>query len=64
MIDIHGIVHCNDCKKNKFNIIQHKENVKILCLNCGRLDIIYWNGTSDPSKGSMRRLDTFEWIKR
>jgi len=64
MTDDCGLVFCDTCRGTKFNLIQHTENVKMHCIKCGRLDIIYWNGTSDSSKGSMKRLDTSEWIKR
>jgi len=62
MIDNSGLVYCETCKGTNFHLIQHNENVKMQCINCGRLDIIYWNGTSHP--GAMKRLDTSEWIKR
>jgi hypothetical protein len=51
------------CGSRKFRLLQHKENVKAVCLKCGNSDIIYWNGTKDSSKGSMKRLDTNKWVK-
>lgn len=51
------------CGSRKFHLLQHKENVKAICSKCGNSDIIYWNGTKDNSKGSMRRLDTDNWIQ-
>jgi len=51
------------CGCRKFHLLQQKENVKAICSKCGNVDIIYWNGAKDSSRGAMRRLDTCKWVK-
>jgi hypothetical protein len=61
-------LHACKCGCIEFNLIQQKENVKTMCVNCQEINIIYWNGgrrekgANDLSRGKMKRLDTGAWV--
>lgn len=61
--NLRGGVWACACGCRTFVLIQQSENVKTKCAFCGDLQIIYWNGTTDTAKGSMKRLDTNKWVR-
>lgn len=48
------------CGSRKFHLLQSNENIKTICIKCGEMEIIAWNGNT-KEHGKIRRLDTGRW---